>query len=297
MKLAHVVNPVHVAPTSDLFVAQPVTFASMRAARAFAREETEVTLYAVAYAEDAPAMPAEFVHLPWLTRSVQDVGRFPSPRRLPLLVDILDALAAATTADYLIYTNVDIALQPHFYRAVVRLIAAGHDAFVINRRTISAAHAAVADLPLMWAEVGKPHPGWDCFVFRRSLYAHFDLGRVCLGAPRVGLAFIANLVALADNFAELKDAHLTFHLGNEQSWRDPARDAFAAHNTREAEAVLARLEARHGRFPRATAPGSYLLKKRLLGRMYLRWARYTRLPARWSRTLNAALQRLLRFRP
>ena len=44
LTLAHIVNPVTVSERSDLFVAQPVTFETMRRAREAARPEVEVAL-------------------------------------------------------------------------------------------------------------------------------------------------------------------------------------------------------------------------------------------------------------
>lgn len=293
--LAHVINPVHVPATSDLHAAQPVTFESMRIAQRFAAPraaaELAVDLYAAHYAEDAPAAPADFMPLPLLERSVLDVGRFQAQRKLPLLADILERLyAAAGAADYLVYTNVDIALQPHFYLALARFIAAGHDAFVINRRTISARHTQIADLPQMWAEVGAPHRGWDCFVFPRALLPRFKLGHVCIGATRVGLALLANMAAYGRSFHEFTDAHLTFHIGDERAWLNPRFADYDAHNTRALLAILAALEAEVGPFDRRSIPGSFLLRRRALGPLYDRWARSVYLPPALSRALNRLLR-------
>ena len=103
-----------------------------------------------------------------------------------MIRDILDRLYAASDADYFIYTNVDIALMPHFYTAVTQLIETGVDAMVINRRTIAKSPSDPAHLPLMWAQVGEKHPGYDCFVFRRDAYPNFDLGTACIGANWIG---------------------------------------------------------------------------------------------------------------
>ncbi len=263
---AHVINPVKVPPTSDLSVAQPITFASMRAAR-----RDNVTQYAIGYAEDP--LPDGFVALPPLTRSVLDLGRFQAPRKLPLLADILTALAVDASAEYLIYTNVDIGLQPHFYEAVDGLISAEGHSLVINRRTILARYDSPDDLLAMYAETGKPHPGWDCFIFPRALLPRFHLGQVCLGAGRVGLALLANLIAYSQRFDLLTDAHLTFHLGDDRTWRNPAFADYDAHNTRELMQALAAIEAEQGAFDWRSIPGRFLLKKRLFGPLYDWWSR------------------------
>ena len=67
---AHIINPVSVPPDSDLYRAQPITFASMKAARDFARGQAHVTQFTAQYAEDRHMVPDGFV----LTRTLK--GRF-----------------------------------------------------------------------------------------------------------------------------------------------------------------------------------------------------------------------------
>src|SRR5688572_15475844 len=114
LSFAHIVNPVIVPETSDLFFAQPITFETMRRARAAAQEVAEVALLTAQYPEDRPLVPDDFVATPDLERSALDLGEFKIPRKLPLVRDILDRLyESAPQADFLIYTNVDIAVMPH----------------------------------------------------------------------------------------------------------------------------------------------------------------------------------------
>jgi hypothetical protein len=282
MKLAHIVNPVRVSESSDLSIAQPITFETMRRARSHAVGEVDVELYTTQYAEDRPVAPPDFLHTLDLERSVLDVGRFRHPRKLPLLEDILHRLYEATDADYLVYTNVDIGLQPHFYIKIRDLIEAGHNAFVINRRTIDRDYDQLDEIPLMYASIGRPHPGWDCFIFRRTVFPEYDLGKVCIGAPRCGLALLANLLVHADNFTEFKQLHLTFHRGDDRTWSSHSVADYAAHNTREVVALLGRLEQRYGKFGRRTPPGQFLFRKRYFGPLYEGWVRWSHLPARKS---------------
>ncbi|NCF68667.1 MAG: hypothetical protein GWP61_22130 [Chloroflexi bacterium] len=291
LRIAHIVNPVLVQPPSDLVVAQPISFEAMRIAKQQAAGRVAVDLLAVGYAEDNPAMPADFQEMPLLTRSVLDVAAFQKQRKLPLLKDILDRLYGGCEAEYLAYTNVDIGLQPHFYLSVQGFIDQGFDAFVINRRTISRKHTRVEELPLMWAEAGDPHRGWDCFVFQRDLYPEFVLGNVCVGATRVGLALLANMVAYGRCFFEIKDAHLTFHIGDERHWKNPAFADYDAHNTRELMEILTVLEKETGPFGRETIPASFLWRKRKFGSLYEFWSRNVYLPLRLSRLLNRFLRR------
>lgn len=247
MKIAHIVKPMIAAPGSEHAIAQPITFASMRAAAEQAkRNGIDVEFWAAALPEDEPAVPVDFRRTPALTRTVNDLRSFHIRRPLPLFRDVLDGIHQSTNAEYIIYTNVDIGLQPHFYTAVRDLIAEGHDAFVINRRTIPDRYRSPADLPAMYAEEGAPHPGYDCFVFRRELYPRFVIGDVCLGNGHVDTPLLCSMIATARNFIEIKDAHLTFHQGDSLGWwRWKYRD-YILFNDRQAAKALLQLARREG---------------------------------------------------
>ena len=290
-QIAHIINPFQVSETSDLFVAQPITFETMRRARTVAAGQVGVELFAAQYAEDQAVVPPDFQRTPDLEESVLDHGQFQKRRKLPLLREILDRLYQATEAEILVYTNLDIGLLPHFYLAVDGLLGAGYDAFTINRRTISDRFTAIEQIPLMYAQVGEPHRGWDCFVFRREVYPRYKLGTICVGAPRVGLALLANLVAHADHFHEFKDQHLTFHLGNERAWQRGAYADYADHNSRELLRILAELEAKQGPFERSSPPGAFLAKRRRFGPAYEFWVEHVHIPARIRRQIEQALGR------
>ncbi len=289
--LAHILNPVLVDSSSDLYVAQPITFETMRIARDFCAGQVHVEFFSAQYAEDHVVVPDGFQPTLDLERSVLDVGNFQQRRKLPLLADILDRLYEATDAEYLIYTNVDIALMPNFYLAVDQIIDSGYDGFVINRRVISDRYHDTSQIPAMYAEIGEPHRGWDCFVFRRDAYPKYRLGTVCVGAPRVDLALIANVVAFSQRFGVFKDLHLTFHIGSELAWRHRAYSDYAEHNTREVLRLLAELERDVGPFERSSPPGAFLFKRQRLGRLYELWVRYVRLPMGTRRWLERLLGR------
>jgi len=285
MRIVHIVNPVAVPPKSPFAFAQQVTFESMRAAQAFAAPQVEVHLYATGYPEDRAALPRGFETAPALTRSVLDMGDFDPPRKLPLAGDILARLEAVSAAEYCIYTNADIGVQPYFYRWVAAAIRRGYDAFTINRRTLPAVYASLDDLPAMYAHPGEAHRGWDCFVFRREALPRYDLGAVCLGAPPVGLALLANLLANARRFRQFTAERLTFHLGNDRRWSAGGRAAYARHNQRETLRILRRLDARLPEgFPSGSPPARYLRWHRtpLRAWCYRQLTRFY-IPARYTR--------------
>ena len=249
-KIAHIIHPVTVNPASDLVIAQPITFETMRISREFVKDTIGVTLYAVQYHDEKRLpLPGCFICVPDLIRSITDIKTFKKRRKLALIKDILDALyEAAHDAEYLIYTNVDIALQPYFYRTVVKIIEQRYDAFVINRRTISNRFSSIDQIPRMYAEVGESHKGYDCFVFKRDVYPKFKLGTICIGTAWIGRTLLANMVTFATKFKEFRDEHLTFHIGDSLPWRKDEYHDYFQENWNEYLRLFHQLEAEHGEF-------------------------------------------------
>lgn len=237
MKIAHILNPVNVSEESDLFQAQPVTFRSMINARNISRYKEHIGLYAVGYDEDIKIVPEEFSILPNLSKSVLDCSSSLKGRKLPLIGDILLSVLKLDY-DYIIYTNVDIAVQPYFYDFVFDyMVNNSSNSLIINRRVINSLDTYVN----MSSEVGKDHPGYDCFVFKKEFINKFIFGNVCIGANWIGRAFIANLVALSDEVIVMKDRHLTFHIGDDGAWLTNRFNEFDEFNKSEVYKILAKL--------------------------------------------------------
>ena len=238
-RIAHVVNVFDGPLTSSAFVAQQATLESMRQAARFARERVDVRLLSIQLLNETPVRIGDFERLPYLNRTVLDSGKFRVKRPLPLIKDILyHAYEASDDADFLVFTNIDIGLSPHFYVLVDDLVDAGYDAFSITRRTLEPSFGAVADLPDAWAAVGGAHPGLDCFVFRRSAFPCFRLGTVAVGVPRVGLALCVNLICIAERFEIFGNLHATFHWGKDAGWRRSDLADYVEHNQAELRAVV-----------------------------------------------------------
>jgi hypothetical protein len=240
-KIAHIVHPVVVDKSSDLVIAQPITFETMKNAYEAAGKNGGVNLFAVQYEdEERLPLPGCFSRLPDLTRSSRDIKAHNIRRKLAFINDILDALYNATDADYLIYTNVDIAVLPHFYLTVGKIIEQGYDGFIINRRTISNKYSEIEEIPLMYAEIGESHPGSDCFVFNRKLYKNFLLEDVIIGCAFIGLTLRTNIGVFSRQFEHFRDLHLTFHVGDDRVWTKFTDDAF--HNKKQLDTIFPRLE-------------------------------------------------------
>src|ERR1044072_5827451 len=214
--IAHLVNPVKSPVYAELSYVQPITFETMRVAKEMAPSHgIKVELLTAQFAEDHSIIPAYFRKTPDLERSAADFGSFSRPKKLPLLKDLIGRLYNHSDAPYLIFTNVDIALQPNFYVEVAKRIETGLDAFIINRRRISGQFRSIEELPTMYADPGASHPGFDCFIFYRSVYQNFEFENVCVGIPFIEMAFSQNLFCHARSFRLYDHDFLTFHIGME----------------------------------------------------------------------------------
>lgn len=245
--LAHVVNPVPARMDSDLYSAQPLTYESMRRARAYARAaEADVDLLACLVEGDDVPVPDQFVRTVIDARPVTTVGSFARPRPLPLLKDVLWGAFRSSEAEYLVYTNADIGLMPHFYAFVAEQLREGVDALVVNRRTVPRAHLSTRNLNSVYSAIGVPHPGFDCFVFRRDRLRDFVLGDVCIGVHLVGRVLLWNLLATAQNPRIFESSHVTFHLGDDNAGKQVEYLDYVEHNTRHAIASLQELQETQG---------------------------------------------------
>jgi hypothetical protein len=213
---------------SDLFEAQPVTFRTMLKAKENSLYSDSILQYAIGFKEDESMIPESFIKLSNLKRSVLDVSGFTKQRKLPLIKDILLALKTIDS-DYIIYTNVDIALMPHFYDYIIEKLKSGSDSLIINRRVLD----SLKEDSLMYSDIGKSHPGYDCFVFRKELVSKFVLGNTCIGANWIGRIMYANLIVFSKKLEIIKDAHLTFHIGEDGAWLSNNYNEFDTFNKNE----------------------------------------------------------------
>ena len=236
LKIIHLVNPVIMPSSSDLYVAQPITFESMRRAR-LEEDGAEVILAAAVYPEDRDLVPDYFDRIYSLDRSILDVKEMQKPRKLPLISDILGTVGSEAY-DVLIYTNVDIALMPSFYKAVSHRFRKGTDAFIINRRTIGTEFTDIQDLEMMYAQAGEIHPGLDCFVMSKEVVDRMYSTQVVIGMDYVGKVMRVNMEALAKDFKVFEHDHLTFHLGDDRAWKNPELDDYRQHNREALRSVL-----------------------------------------------------------
>lgn len=233
MKFAHIINPVKVPSHTGLGVAQQITFESIHTALKYTSGRTDVSIYAVCFKEDREVIPGWVHVLPTLEQSVLDLGTFSSNKKYPLLTDVLNAVGD-TDADFIIFSNMDISLQPFFYDAVrTILLRDSLDALVVNRRGIPTSYNSLNQMPLMFAEPGMPHPGFDCFIFSKKLLPELVLANVCVGVSFSEVSLMHNLIAFAKKIHLEDNLRLTFHIGTEVM--PPLDPEFYNHNRKEYE--------------------------------------------------------------
>jgi hypothetical protein len=251
---SHIINPVSEEENPKLFAVQKITLQSIADSRKRTKETIPVELINVAFNEANVQTEQHFDKTVTILRSVADVNKFSVERKLPIIHDILSGGIKFAAHEYIIFTNTDIALMPDFYNVVSWYCEKGHDAVVINRRRIP---EKLKDAPLevMQAHAGYMHTGYDCFVFKKSLFEKFIPTDICIGIPPAGNDIFYNLFTFAENPLLLTEKHLTFHLGMElvKTWGSPE---YLKFNYSEFSKLLKQLEPHIdiAKFPGAELP-------------------------------------------
>lgn len=240
----HIINPFAAAPETEHDRASRITYASVRTAAAEARGAgIDVAIKAVILPGDEAAIAAPAELGGYLHRTVQDIRVLRPIRPLPLIADILSVGAAAATGSHLVFTNMDIALQPDFYIQLHTLIGTRLDPetpFIVYRRNIPRHYTSPDALPRMYAETGEIGYGFDCFVFPKAYAASLDLGLCCVGAGHFDyLLFMALDAASGFRIQRVNDLRLTFHIGNDIVWTGQLD--YIEHNLAESLAAIGRM--------------------------------------------------------
>ncbi len=179
------------------------------------------------------------------------------PAKFPLVADLIalgaDAAGPAREGDVLVYTNLDISCSPLLR---VRRLAghSGRPAHVINRRTIPGHY----DSPGRSTRC-SPNPASAMAAgTASSSRVHSSVrwsSTASASAPYIGLAMLANLDALSGfRLVEHKHLHLTFHIGDDATWR--GRTDLSEHNRLRLRASLDRLRAAHAPVPARASSSS-----------------------------------------
>jgi len=239
MKIAHIIHTLQPNEGSDLIDAQPMTFESMIEAKQYALKRNPyntIELLATVYEEDMHLIPDGFVQ----TKDLDDnLSNHIQARKLPFIKDILDR-CYDYDPDYLIYTNVDIALTESFYTKVKSYIDLGHDAVIINRTTMPSYEGQTLDWFLQNIKSGMQHPGYDCFVIKKDLYEKMNLGKIVIGVNWIGEILLRNIFRYAENPVILQRPYMTFHMGDDRVWNDPKHITERNWNQIQAQTIISK---------------------------------------------------------
>ena len=138
--------------------------------------------------------------------------------RLPLVSDLLECAALSQNdADYVVLTNPDILVHPHFYVHLQQLVLDERrplrTAWSITRRQV--APRDFASVEEIWRAKGEPHLGHDCLVFPAAWLPRLTKATALTpGFSPWGGAFMAAL-AHAGRAVVLGDKRWTFHLAGD----------------------------------------------------------------------------------
>lgn len=247
VSFCHLINPFPCPEDSEHGIASKITYASLRiAADEAAKHGIQVEVNAVVLPGDEIAIKSPAKLAGHLSRTVQDIHPMTPKRPFPLIADILLTGAESSNCDYLIFTNMDIAVQPDFYVQLQEIIEQRFESgtpFTVFRRNISSHYNRIDQLPEMYRQAGQIAYGYDCFVFPASYVSQLDLGNCCIGAAHFDYLLFIMLDAVSGFRARrINDLPLTFHIGNDIAWS--SQIDYIEHNLAESLAAIQRMRGR-----------------------------------------------------
>jgi len=226
MRISHIVN-VYDTEDPDAILAQHVTLNSLLRARANVKHPIDIKILACKHVSDPFVIPSGVEFTEGLTRYAHDAHKDLSDAKLlPVLRDILSRGVSAHDADFYIYSNSDIGAYPSLYNKLFNLIEEGYDGICVNRTTIP---KSIGDRPvttenyseLLYKSPLIPHGGADFFMFSNyGRYCLHKLGSIFIGYPPIGAVMLSWLHEISQHFIWLKEVKNTFHLGNDEPWRE-----------------------------------------------------------------------------
>lgn len=236
MRFLHLLPIVGNSAPEELLLAQELTLRSIEVARKFS-STIDVDVVGSRFFDEAT--PVDWmIDYPCLSTSFSDICGIDDGPRLPLLREVFLPLQDLTGYDYVIFSNIDIGIQPFFYDAIKRWTLEGLDAINITRRNIDM-KIQEASLVKAYSANGKAHPGSDCFVFTPKSANRFIFGNVAMGLIPVDKTLALNLFSHAKAYRKLFNQHVSFHIGLDSDWMtNPNKLKMRQHNEEEFAKVL-----------------------------------------------------------
>jgi hypothetical protein len=248
----------------DMERAMGVTVFSMQRAQDYAAKRgIDVELMRARQDVEEHALPRRFKEAALLNRSHRDhtaqvFGRHwnVNTPRLPFLIDILNRAYSESSADYLVYHNLDISLMPDFYVKINALLSTGMDAIQVTRVGVEypgAQHGffnitAMSEIYEMRDGHLEAHPGADMFIFPRHWVPFLDIGDTHVGCAPIGTILWDDLIRLSRTCAVKvvgrPCSKFTFHLNgdklthNRDRWNERLKNSVVKEDEGGASAGL-----------------------------------------------------------
>jgi len=237
MKIAHIINITEINEAKKkrhLHIAQPLTMKSMVLAKKMAKGIMEIELFAIKHKSEEVDIPEGFKWTEdmdtYAWEHIKELKSVKPHKPLPRIHDIISNLYKSSDAEYLIYTNLDIALCPNFYIRVKELIEEGYESIFINRRDLPKTYHDIPldenNLELAFTIEGLMHIGIDCCIFKRNIVPSMQFGNVFIGFPPIGQVIKSQAELHSQKSIWIKDEKLTFHIGRDQHWDNRADPYF-----------------------------------------------------------------------
>uniref|UniRef100_A0A7S3SKY6 Sulfotransferase domain-containing protein n=2 Tax=Emiliania huxleyi TaxID=2903 RepID=A0A7S3SKY6_EMIHU len=217
ISFTHVVNPFDPGNSSEHRQAQRVTLASISHASALAAAQgIAVEVVCAVFPEDEAHVRREPLQCLLERINVSAATALPQfrhPVRLPFLNMLLYAGYSRGSGKYLIYTNIDIGLQPPFYLKLARQmqVMPGVPISSIREEFEHVEPAFGVEHAIARRGTGLQHPGHDCWAFPREWVPRLILGFTLVGVSMVATSLMQALHALSGCRMSLLSPKLTFH--------------------------------------------------------------------------------------
>jgi len=217
ISFTHVVNPFDPGNSSEHKQAQRVTLASISHASALAAAQgIAVEVVCAVFPEDEAHVRREPLQCLLERLNVSAATALPQfrhPVRLPFLNMLLYAGYSRGSGKYLIYTNIDIGLQPPFYLKLARQmqVMPGVPISSIREEFEHVDPAFGVEHAIARRGTGLQHPGHDCWAFPREWVPRLILGFTLVGVSMVATSLMQALHALSGCRMSLLSPKLTFH--------------------------------------------------------------------------------------
>jgi len=217
LSFTHVINPFHPSNDEEHDRAQRTSMLSIAHAQALALAQgIFVDVVCAMFESDVRKVDPEKYGFSVAILNVSTLTTLPQfhhPVKLPFLNQILYAGYLHGKGKYLVYSNIDIGLQPPFYIKISRQLQVMPDVplslireeFEHVPRTFSVEDATAR------RGGGLGHPGHDCWAFPRSWVPEMLIGFTMVGVSMVATDLMQALYARSHCRMTLLSDRLTFH--------------------------------------------------------------------------------------